>query len=46
MNKLNYQELRKEGREALKGKWGVVVVAYLILTLLPVASEGIFMWFG
>lgn len=41
---MNYSEIRKSGREALKGKWGTVVVASLIVTLLPAAAEGLFMW--
>lgn len=43
---MNYSDIRKSGREALRGKWGTAVLAYLIVSLLPTMAEIISMNLG
>lgn len=43
---MNYSEIRLNARKALRGKWGVAVLAGIIVSMLPAVADGAFMMLG
>lgn len=41
---MNYAEIKKEARERLRGNWGIIVIAYLVMNLIIGTAETIFMF--
>lgn len=41
---MNYAEIKKEAKANLKGKWGTVVFAYLVVNLIIGTAESLFMF--